>query len=99
MNTDFNSLTAQIGARAEWETTDLQSEQPGDAWEVLMREWPSRKDSIREAWNQLTPEDVDSIHGSRSALIELLQTRYDWSPEESEGEVDRWITSDAARTL
>ena len=51
--------------------------------------WKQARGQAKSWWGQLTDDDLDQIEGEAEKLVGALQTRYGWSREEAEREVDR----------
>lgn len=59
--------------------------------DVLEGKWKQFRGRAKEAWGDLTDDDLDRIEGKRDRLVGTLQERYGWSREEADREVDRWM--------
>jgi len=51
-----------------------------------------RSDSKRE-WNKLTDEDLDQIKGKMEQLVSLVQQKYDYTKDQAQQEVTRFMDS------
>ena len=51
--------------------------------------WKQARGQAKSWWGQLTDDDLDRIEGEAEQLVGALQTRYGWSREEAEAEIDR----------
>jgi len=51
--------------------------------------WKQARGQAKSWWGQLTDDDLDRIEGEADKLVGALQTRYGWSREEAEREIDR----------
>lgn len=67
-------------------------------WEIIKGNWNQWKGRAKEAWGNLTDDDLDVIAGERDQLIGRLQVRYGWAKEDAEREIENWNRkySDAA---
>lgn len=43
--------------------------------------WNDIKKEVRSVWGHITPDEIDAHRGNMSALSELIQEKYDDSPE------------------
>ena len=59
-------------------------------WDIVKGNWNQWKGRAREAWGDLTDDDMDVIAGEKDQLVGRLQERYGWAREEAESEVDAW---------
>ena len=51
--------------------------------------WKQARGQAKSWWGKLTDDEIDQIEGESEKLVGLLQTRYGWSREEAEKEVER----------
>ena len=51
--------------------------------------WKQARGQAKSWWGQLTDDDLDRVEGEAEKLVGALQTRYGWSREEAEREIDR----------
>lgn len=67
-------------------------------WDIVRGNWNQWKGRAKEAWGNLTDDDLDRIEGQKDQLIGRLQERYGWAKEDAEREIDAWHRkySDAA---
>jgi uncharacterized protein YjbJ (UPF0337 family) len=56
-------------------------------WDTVKGDWTRFKGRIKEAWGDLTDQDLDVIEGKRDQLIGLIQKRYGIAREEAERQV------------
>jgi uncharacterized protein YjbJ (UPF0337 family) len=54
-------------------------------------DWNQTKGSIKQAWGDLTDDDVTAIEGRRDRLVGAIQKRYGVAQEEAERQVDHWM--------
>lgn len=59
-------------------------------WEIMKGNWNQWKGRVKEAWGDLTDDDLDRIEGERDQLVGRLQERYGWAKEDAEREIDNW---------
>jgi hypothetical protein len=52
-------------------------------WSEIEECWEQRKAMLQTHWQELTKEDVDTIHGSRVKLIQVLQKRSGCTEEQA----------------
>ena len=53
---------------------------------------PASPGRVKEAWGDLTDDELDMIDGRRDRLVGKIQERYGYSRMEAEQEVDRFLT-------
>lgn len=51
--------------------------------------WKQARGQAKVWWGQLTDDELDQIEGESDKLVGLLQTRYGWSREQAEQEIER----------
>ncbi len=51
--------------------------------------WRQARGQVREWWGQLTDDEIDRVQGRYDKLVGLLQTKYGYSREQAEQEVER----------
>jgi uncharacterized protein YjbJ (UPF0337 family) len=51
--------------------------------------WRELRGKVKSWWGRLTDDDVDQVAGKKDALIGRLQTKYGYSKDEAEREIDR----------
>jgi uncharacterized protein YjbJ (UPF0337 family) len=56
-------------------------------WDTVKGDWTRFKGKVKEAWGDLTDQDLDVIEGKRDQLIGLIQKRYGIAREEAERQV------------
>jgi uncharacterized protein YjbJ (UPF0337 family) len=59
-------------------------------WEIVKGNWNQWKGKAKDAWGDLTDDDLERIEGERDQLIGRLQERYGWAKEDAEREIDNW---------
>jgi uncharacterized protein YjbJ (UPF0337 family) len=55
--------------------------------------WKQLRGRAKEAWGELTDDDLDRIDGRRQVLVGKIQERYGKGLDAAEEEVDTWIES------
>jgi uncharacterized protein YjbJ (UPF0337 family) len=65
-------------------------------WEIVKGNWNQWKGRAKEAWGDLTDDDLDMVEGQRDQLVGRLQERYGWAKEDAEREIDNWYRRHAA---
>lgn len=56
-------------------------------------EWNDAKGRVKQAWGDLTDDDLTSIQGDRDRLVGAIQKRYGVAQDEAERQVDSWLKS------
>lgn len=56
-------------------------------WDTVKGDWTRFKGKIKEAWGDLTDQDLAVIEGKRDQLIGLIEKRYGIAREEAERQV------------
>lgn len=59
--------------------------------DILKGKWKQMRGSIKEAWGQLTNDDLDQIDGARDKLAGKLQERYGYSKEKAQSEIEQFV--------
>lgn len=54
-------------------------------------DWNEAKGRVKEAWGDLTDDDLTAIDGRRDRLVGAIQKRYGVAQEEAERQVDHWV--------
>jgi len=62
-------------------------------WDQIEGKWTEYKGKARQAWGDLTEDDLAEVKGSREELAGKIQYRYGKTKEEAEKEVDEWLNS------
>jgi len=57
----------------------------------LSGKWKQLKGSVRQAWGELTDDEVDQIAGRRDQLAGKLQQKYGYSKMEAGSEIDSFL--------
>jgi uncharacterized protein YjbJ (UPF0337 family) len=56
-------------------------------WDTVKGDWTRLKGKIKEAWGDLTDDDMDVIAGKRDQLVGLIQKKYGVAREDAERQV------------
>jgi uncharacterized protein YjbJ (UPF0337 family) len=59
----------------------------------LQDNWNNVRDRVKDWWNELTDDDLNTIDGDPNQLVPTLQERYGYTRELAEAEVDKRMTS------
>lgn len=59
-------------------------------WDQIAGQWKQLKGRVREAWGQLTDDELEEIAGRRDVLAGKIQERYGITREEANRQIDRW---------
>ena len=51
--------------------------------------WKQARGQAKSWWGQLTDDELDQIEGEADKLVGYLQTRYGWTREQAEEEIER----------
>lgn len=54
------------------------------AWDQIEGNWKQFKGKVKEAWGDLTDDEIDQIAGKRDVLIGKIQERYGMGKDEAE---------------
>ena len=54
------------------------------AWDQIEGNWKQFKGKVKEAWGDLTDDEIDQIAGKRDVLIGKIQERYGIEKDEAE---------------
>ena len=56
-------------------------------WDTVKGDWTRFKGKVKEAWGDLTDDDLDVIAGKRDQLVGLIQKTYGIAREDAERQV------------
>lgn len=59
-------------------------------WNRIERNWKQMRGKIKERWDKLTDDDLDSIAGNRDQLEGRIQERYGIERDRVRNDVDDW---------
>jgi uncharacterized protein YjbJ (UPF0337 family) len=54
------------------------------AWDQIEGNWKQFKGRVKEAWGELTDDEIDQIAGKRDMLLGKLQERYGIEKDEAD---------------
>ncbi len=54
------------------------------AWDQIEGNWKHFKGKVKEAWGDLTDDEIEQIAGKRDVLIGKIQERYGMGKDEAE---------------
>lgn len=57
------------------------------AWDQIAGNWKQFKGKVKEAWGDLTDDEIDQIAGKRDVLLGKLQERYGMRKDEAERKI------------
>lgn len=60
-------------------------------WDQIAGTWTQYKGKAKEAWGDLTDDELDQVAGKRDQMVGLVQRKYGRAREEAETEVDNWF--------
>ena len=63
-------------------------------WKEVETNWTEFKPKIRTHWNKLTDSDVARIHGDKNVLIEELETRYHFTRNDAQKQLDEFLRTE-----
>jgi len=63
-------------------------------WDQIEGKWKQLRGRVREAWGDLTDDDLDKIGGKRERLAGVVQEKYGVAKDEAERQI-----ADFERTL
>jgi uncharacterized protein YjbJ (UPF0337 family) len=59
-------------------------------WNKIAANWTQYSAEVRRRWGLLTDYDLEEIRGERDMLINKLQERYGYTPEDAHQRVETW---------
>ena len=54
-------------------------------------QWEQVKGQVKEWWDKLTDEDLERVHGHSDILIDIIAERYDYTKEQADREVAKFM--------
>ncbi|MDP3264686.1 MAG: CsbD family protein [Tabrizicola sp.] len=60
-------------------------------WDQIEGKWKQYAGKAKEAWGDLTDDDLDRAAGKRDQMIGLVQEKYGKTKNDAEREVDDWF--------
>ena len=61
--------------------------------DVFEGNWKQLKGKIKQAWGDLTDDELDRVEGQYDEFVGLIQEKYGWEREEAERQIDRVLDS------
>jgi uncharacterized protein YjbJ (UPF0337 family) len=61
-------------------------------WDRIEGNWKTFKGKAKEAWGQLTDDDLDVVEGRRDQLEGRIQERYGYTNDQARAEIDSWLS-------
>ncbi len=61
--------------------------------DILKGKWKEIKGGIKEKWGNLTDDDLAEVEGKQEKLLGILQTKYGYSKDKAEQEVNKFMGS------
>lgn len=55
--------------------------------------WDQLREDVKRQWSKLTDEDLDQIKGNLEELVRMVQEKYEYTREEAQREVTRFLDS------
>jgi uncharacterized protein YjbJ (UPF0337 family) len=62
-------------------------------WDRIQGNWTQFKGRVKEAWGELTDDDLDVVDGRRDQLVGKLQERYGIARDEAERRLQQFETT------
>lgn len=59
-------------------------------WDIVQGNWAQMKGHLKEAWGNVTDDDLQKLDGKKDQVSGLLQERYGWAKEETDKKLDEW---------
>jgi uncharacterized protein YjbJ (UPF0337 family) len=59
--------------------------------DVLAGKWKQARGKVKQWWGKLTDNDLDRISGRVDQLVGIVQERYDYTREQAEKEVAKFM--------
>lgn len=60
-------------------------------WDIIEGKWEQIKGSVKQAWGDLTDDELTEIAGSRDKMAGKLQEKYGWSKTEVDDRIDNFV--------
>ncbi len=61
-------------------------------WDTIGTRWEEAKLRLRDAWSDLTDDEIAQMRGERQELIAILERKYGWSHDEAARQADDWAS-------
>ena len=62
------------------------------SWDIIEGKWKQFAGKAKEAWGELSEDDIDKIDGQRDQLEGRIQEAYGKSKAEAREEVNSWLS-------
>jgi uncharacterized protein YjbJ (UPF0337 family) len=59
--------------------------------DIIEGQWKQIKGQVKEAWGELTDDELNQIEGRRDRLVGKLQERYGYTKREAQDELENFI--------
>jgi len=59
-------------------------------WDQIEGKWMQYKGKAKEAWGDMTDDEIDRVAGKRDQMVGLVQEKYGKTKDDAEREVDEW---------
>ena len=59
--------------------------------DILAGKWKQIRGHAKEWWGKLTDDDLDRVQGKRDVLVGLLQSKYGYTRQKADEEIDQHI--------
>ena len=60
-------------------------------WDMIEGKWKQYKGKAKEAWGDMTDDELDRVAGKRDQMVGLVQEKYGKAKADAEKEVDSWF--------
>ena len=61
--------------------------------EIFQGHWNELKGKVKEQWGKLTDDEISQINGKWDQFLGKIQTKYGWTKEKAETELNQWISN------
>lgn len=61
-------------------------------WDTIGDRWEDAKLRLRDAWSDLTDDEIAQMRGERQELIAILERKYGWSHDDAARAADDWAS-------
>jgi uncharacterized protein YjbJ (UPF0337 family) len=66
--------------------------------DIFKGKWNQVKGNLKQAWGDLTDDDITRAEGSYDKFVGVLQERYGWERDRAEREVNDFFTRQSSTT-
>lgn len=60
-------------------------------WSYVETNWNELKAKVKQNWDNITDQQLDSIAGKRDRLCRVIQRTYDLSSQQAEEQLSEWL--------